>query len=98
MTVPIYGQRVRIIPHPYVDPAKGTGAEMLCTFGGDQNDLQIWRELRMDARIIIDDSGKMNSMAGPPLAGMSIQDARKRAIEILSSSGWWRRLRGSSIP
>ena len=38
--VPIYGNTVKIYADDSVDMEKGTGAEMVCTFG-DQNDLDI---------------------------------------------------------
>lgn len=83
--VPIYGNRVKIISDDLVDKNKGTGAEMLCTFG-DQNDLFLWRKYSPGTRIIIDNHGIMNELSGP-LSGLRITDARKKIRELLSAEG-----------
>ena len=84
--VPLYGFSVPILSDEYVSMDKGTGAEMLCTFG-DQNDLMLWRKYNTDLRIIIDSHGIMNESAGK-LKGMRIGDARKAVIEELSREGY----------
>ena len=41
---PLFGTRVPVLTHPLVDPEKGTGLVMVCTFG-DLTDVVWWREL-----------------------------------------------------
>ena len=85
VTVPEYGYQVSIISDDYVRKDVGTGAEMICTFG-DQNDVALWRKHGLETRIIMDAHGIMNHLSGP-LEGMNIRDARKHMIDLLSSSG-----------
>ncbi|OWP57465.1 MAG: valine--tRNA ligase [Thermoplasmatales archaeon B_DKE] len=83
--VPIYGNKVRIYADESVDMEKGTGAEMVCTFG-DQNDLEIWKRYNFDLRIIIKQDGKLDDSG--PLNGLAVADGRKKIIELLESSGY----------
>ena len=88
--VPVYGTKIMILADEYVDMNKGTGAEMLCTFG-DQNDLALWRKHNPGTRIVMDSHGVMNETAGP-LEGMRINDARKKIVEILGNEGRIRKI------
>ncbi len=83
--VPVYGFKVKIISDELVDPEKGTGAEMICTFG-DQNDLELWKKHSLELRVLIENNGKMNSLAGP-LEGKTVQEARSLMKKILSEKG-----------
>ncbi|AKA48398.1 valyl-tRNA synthetase [uncultured archaeon] len=83
--VPLYGHEVKIIEDEYVDPEKGTGAEMICTFG-DQNDLELWKKYSLDLRNLIEDNGKMNALSGP-LEGKTVQEARSVIKKLLKSEG-----------
>ena len=84
--VPLYGHEVPIIADEYAVMDKGTGAEMLCTFG-DQNDLALWRKYSdLGLRVIIDDYGRMNELSGD-LKGMSIQEARKTMVRKINEAG-----------
>ncbi len=84
--VPIYGHEVPIIADEYAVMDKGTGAEMLCTFG-DQNDLALWRKYSdLGLRVIIDDRGRMNELSGE-LNGMSIQEAKKVMLQKITEAG-----------
>ena len=56
--VPLYGYTVKVLSDPLVDPEKGTGAEMVCTFG-DQNDAELWRKYSLPTRMVVDGSGRM---------------------------------------
>ncbi len=85
--VPIYGHEVPVIADEYAIMDKGTGAEMLCTFG-DQNDLALWRKYSdLGLRVIIDDRGRMNELSGD-LKGMSIQEAKKAMVQKLQDGGY----------
>lgn len=81
--VPLYGYDVPIIADELVSIDKGTGAEMLCTFG-DQNDLLLWRKYNPGTRIILDDHGKLNENS-KFLKGLNIHDARKKIIDELKT-------------
>jgi valyl-tRNA synthetase len=81
--VPIFGQTVTIWPHPAARPEFGTGAAMICSYG-DLTDVQIFRELRLPEAISIDERGRMTERAGP-LAGLTVSEARQKAIEELEA-------------
>ncbi len=83
--VPIYGFKVKIIADELVDPEKGTGAEMICTFG-DQTDLELWKKHSLDLRMLIDNSGKMSPASGP-LEGKTVQEARSLIKKLLEEKG-----------
>ncbi|MBI4305872.1 MAG: valine--tRNA ligase [Chloroflexi bacterium] len=55
---PLYFARVPIFPSAQVDPEKGTGIEMVCTFG-DQNDVQLWRQNQLQLRQILGLDGRV---------------------------------------
>jgi valyl-tRNA synthetase len=62
----------------------GSGVLMVCSFG-DQNDVSIFRELELKPFQAIDLEGKLTSISGP-LSGLSVMDARAKAIELLSKN------------
>ncbi|MHB1650649.1 MAG: class I tRNA ligase family protein, partial [Thermoplasmataceae archaeon] len=76
--VPIYGYEVPIMSDDAIQPEKGTGAEMMCTFG-DQNDLALWRKYQLPLRTVLDNAGRLNEASGL-LKGMLIPDARKSIV------------------
>ncbi|MCQ8783638.1 valine--tRNA ligase [Mangrovibrevibacter kandeliae] len=55
---PLYGVPVPIIADAKVDPEKGTGIVMCCTFG-DVTDIHWWRTHGLPLRLVIDQAGKM---------------------------------------
>ncbi|MEM0158404.1 MAG: class I tRNA ligase family protein, partial [Thermoplasmataceae archaeon] len=85
VTVPVYGNQVPVIADEIVDMEKGTGAEMICTFG-DQNDVAVWRKHSLQTRVIIDRFGKLTEEAGI-LSGLKVKDARKKILSVLSQEG-----------
>ncbi len=82
--VPLYNYDVKIMADEAIDKNFGTGAEMLCTFG-DQNDLELWRKYKLDSRIILKNS-KIND--NKFLINLNIKDARKKIIEELKNSNY----------
>ncbi len=82
--IPIYNNEVAIMADESVDKNFGTGAEMLCTFG-DQNDLELWRKYNMPLRIILK-SDRIND--GKILINLGIKEARKRIVENLNNKGY----------
>ncbi len=82
---PIYGHEVAILEHPAVDPDYGTGLMMICSFG-DEEDVRLFYELRLQPKWLINPDGTMREEAGP-LAGLPVDEARKRIVELLEREG-----------
>lgn len=83
--VPLFNHEVPIIADERVDPEKGTGIVMCCTFG-DMTDIQWWKQYKLPLRIIFDKNGKMNENAGK-YKGLSIKNARKAVLDDLKQKG-----------
>ncbi|MEM3211870.1 MAG: valine--tRNA ligase [Candidatus Micrarchaeaceae archaeon] len=81
--VPITGHEVKVFADDSIRPDFGTGAEMCCTFG-DQNDIALYKAYGLDLRLIIDDHGLLTV---EPYKGLSIKDARTKIIEDLKAKG-----------
>jgi valyl-tRNA synthetase len=73
---------VPILADELVDPAKGSGAVMCCTFG-DSTDVRWWRLHQLPLRAAIGRDGRMTELAGP-LAGLPSSAARKYILERLA--------------
>ncbi len=99
---PLFGTRVPVLTHPLVDPEKGTGLVMVCTFG-DLTDVVWWRELGLPVRSVLDPDGRLGEVpwgaAGwesadvdraraqyRELEGRTINQARRRIVELLKES------------
>ncbi len=89
--VPIFGQMVEILPDEKVDPQKGTGIVMCCTFG-DVQDIEWYMKHRLELRVAITKDGRMSELAGR-YAGMRIKEARAAIIEDLKRQGYLLRSR-----
>ncbi|HUR26240.1 MAG TPA: class I tRNA ligase family protein, partial [Candidatus Thermoplasmatota archaeon] len=83
--LPVYGREVPIKAHPHVKADFGSGIMMVCSFG-DQADVALFRELKLDPIAAIGLDGKMTDAAGP-FAGLKVEEARKKAIEHLEQAG-----------
>ena len=55
---PLYGALVPVIADDTVDPEKGTGIVMCCTFG-DVTDIEWWRTHGLPLRLAVDEAGRM---------------------------------------
>lgn len=86
--VPVFGHQVEILGDPKVEPDKGSGVVMCCTFG-DTTDISWWQEFDLDLRIVLDRRGHMNGLAGP-LEGMYWKKARKVLVGMLDEQGFRR--------
>ncbi|MFH1127483.1 MAG: valine--tRNA ligase [archaeon] len=84
-TIPIFGQKVKILADERADPEKGTGAVMCCTFG-DQTDIEWYKAHNLPMKISITKDGFMNENA-LTYKGMTIKDARKKIVEDLKKEG-----------
>jgi len=82
---PLYGHELKIIPHPQANPEFGTGLVMICSYG-DQTDVRLFRELRLEPQVIVTDQGYMNEKAGP-LKGLKVDEAREKVAELLEREG-----------
>jgi valyl-tRNA synthetase len=100
---PLFGTRVPVLTHPLVEPDKGTGLVMVCTFG-DLTDVVWWRELGLPVRSVLAPDGRLAEVPwGEPgweandleqarasyeeLRGKTVNQARKRIVELLEQSG-----------
>ncbi len=92
---PLFGVRVPIFGSEMVNPEKGTGILMVCTFG-DQTDVQWWREQKLPLRQIIGRDGRLmpfqfeTTQANETYAkivGKNVKQAQKLMVEILQASG-----------
>ena len=83
--VPIYEHEVKILPHNEANPEFGTGAVMICSYG-DQTDVRLFRELRLEPVIVINTDGRMTDKA-KAYARMRIEEAREKIIEDLKKEG-----------
>ena len=84
-TTPLFDLAVPVLADEQVDPEKGTGAVMCCTFG-DVTDVHWWRTYHLPLRLAITPDGRMNELAGP-YAGLRIRQARARILEDLRAAG-----------
>src|SRR5207247_3934252 len=100
---PLFHVPVPIFPSELVDPEKGTGILMVCTFG-DATDVQWWREQKLPLRQVLGRDGRLVPVAfGSPgwesrdpaaahrwyghLAGKTVAAARKAIVELLRDAG-----------
>ncbi len=83
--VPLFGHRVPIIADEQVSMDKGTGLVMCCTFG-DRADITWYKKHNLAYKRIINSEGCLAPDTGI-LAGLSIAEARVRAVESLAASG-----------
>ena len=100
---PLFGTRVPVLSHPLVEPDKGTGLVMVCTFG-DLTDVVWWRELGLPVRSLLGADGRLTAVpwgaAGwesqdeaharetyAQLQGQTVNQARRRIVELLAQAG-----------
>jgi valyl-tRNA synthetase len=100
---PLFGTRVPVLSHRLVEPDKGTGLVMVCTFG-DLTDVVWWRELGLPVRSVVGPDGRLADVPwGAPgwesqdperareryaeLQGKTINQARRRSVELLGEAG-----------
>ncbi len=83
--VPLFEKLVPILSDPAVDPEKGSGAVMCCTFG-DATDVTWWHSYSLDLVEAIDRQGRMTAAAGA-FAGLSAAQARREISEALFQQG-----------
>lgn len=79
------GDPVPVFEHPSADPEFGTGLMMVCSYG-DKVDVQLFRELGLDPKVIVNEDGTLNEAAGD-YSGLTIREARERIIGDLTARG-----------
>lgn len=79
--VPLYDFQVPVIADEKVDPTKGTGLVMCCTFG-DSTDVHWFKKHSLTYKQSIGFDGKFTEQSGP-IAGLSVSQARTKIIELL---------------
>jgi valyl-tRNA synthetase len=100
---PLFGTRVPVLAHPLVEQDKGTGLVMVCTFGDltdvtwwRELSLPVRSVLGMDGRLVAvpwgapgweSDDLERARASYEELEGRTINQARKRIVELLSESG-----------
>jgi valyl-tRNA synthetase len=83
--VPLFDFEVPILADKRVDPEKGTGIVMCCTFG-DQTDMEWYYAYNLELKTLLTKDGKITDI-GKKYAGMKVHDARKEIIEELKGTG-----------
>src|SRR3989344_3266977 len=83
--VPISGHEVTVLEDARVDPEKGTGIVMCCTFG-DQTDMEWYFAHSLPLRVGFTPDGRMSALAGK-YAGKKIRESRKEIILDLKEAG-----------
>ena len=94
LRTPVFGVDVPVLAHRLVEPDKGTGLVMVCTFG-DLTDVTWWRELGLPTRPVLGRDGRflaappagVDPAAYAPLAGLTVFSARQRMAELLAETG-----------
>lgn len=84
-TTPVFGKRIPCLPDDKVDPEKGTGIVMCCTFG-DQTDIYWFKTHNLPFVQIVGHDGKWSEAAGF-LQGLKVHEARKQILERLATEG-----------
>nr|AFK24994.1 valyl-tRNA synthetase [uncultured archaeon] len=83
--VPLINKEVTIRTHHSAQMEFGSGAVMVCSYG-DQNDVALFRELKLDEIVAIGMNGLMTEAAGK-YAGLKVKQARTKIIEDLQNAG-----------
>ena len=83
--LPLFNREVQIKPHHSAKPEFGSGAVMVCSYG-DQNDVQVIRELGLKEIVALNENGVTTEAAGR-YSGLRINQARTKVIEDLKNSG-----------
>ena len=84
--LPLFNKEVSIIPHHSAKPEFGSGAVMVCSYG-DQNDVQLFRELGLKEIVALNENGFTTEAAGKQYAGIRVNQARAKVIEDLKNAG-----------
>jgi len=81
---PLYNVKVPIMADEKVQPDKGTGIVMCCTFG-DQTDIEWYKKYNLPLKMAITRDGKMSELSGK-YVGLKIEEARAQIIQDLKDA------------
>ncbi len=84
--LPLFNREVSIVPHHSAKPEFGSGAVMVSSYG-DQNDVQLFRELGLKEIVALNENGFTTEAAGQHYAGLRVNQARTKVIEDLKNAG-----------
>ncbi|HSD05584.1 MAG TPA: valine--tRNA ligase, partial [Nitrosopumilaceae archaeon] len=84
--IPLVNREVEIKTHPSAEKEFGSGTVMVCSYG-DQNDVALFRELKLQEIVAIGKDGRMTEVAGA-YAGLKVKQAREKIIEDLQNQGF----------
>jgi valyl-tRNA synthetase len=84
---PITGAELPIIADDFVDPEFGTGAVKI-TPAHDYADFEVAERHNLPMPVVITERGTMSEGLEPPYAGLTIDEARKVAVEHLEREGF----------
>lgn len=84
--IPIVNREVEIRTHPSAEKEFGSGVVMVCSYG-DQNDVALFRELKLQEIVAIGKDGRMTEVTDA-YAGLKVKQAREKIIEDLQNNGF----------
>lgn len=82
---PLFERRIPILADAAVDPQKGSGAVMCCTFG-DATDVIWWRTHRLPLISLVTREGRLSEDGGR-YAGLTLQEAREQIMADIRKAG-----------
>ncbi|HET8720064.1 MAG TPA: class I tRNA ligase family protein, partial [Candidatus Nitrosotenuis sp.] len=85
LVLPLLEREVTIRSHHSAQKEFGSGAVMVCSYG-DQNDVALFREMKLEEIVAIGMNGLMTEAAGK-YAGLKVKQARSQIIEDMSNAG-----------
>jgi valyl-tRNA synthetase len=83
--LPLFNREISIVPHHSAKPEFGSGAVMVSSYG-DQNDVQLFRELDLKEIVALNENGFTTEAAGQHYAGLRVNQARTKIIEDLKNA------------
>lgn len=86
VVIPLVNREVEILTHPSAEKEFGSGVVMVCSYG-DQNDVALFRELKLQEIVAIGKEGRMTDVAGA-YTGLKVKQAREKIIEDLQNQGF----------
>ncbi|OLC93593.1 MAG: valine--tRNA ligase, partial [Thaumarchaeota archaeon 13_1_40CM_3_38_6] len=90
VVIPLINREVEIKTHPSAEKEFGSGAVMVCSYG-DQNDVVLFREFKLQEIVAIGKNGRMTEVAGQ-YSGLKVKQAREKIIEDLQKHGFVERI------
>jgi len=86
VVTPLFRVTVPVLADERVDPEKGTGMVMCCTFG-DATDIEWWRDHKLPTRVILTKEGTIGDLSGIGGAGWPSLDPAQAALAAAQLQG-----------